>query len=756
MNILDWNPSIESLQQQCVQIINLTNSNMKILEKTQLNSSKNREYFFSVLVDDIYEYSSFHSYCNFLKYVSPDKNIRQLIENINNQLNNQVQIMNQNKYIYDKVQELTNYDHICQTEEDKVFLNRILTSYRKNGVLLSPNDKKKLIKLKNNKVRLQDRLYTNVLNFDKLIGLSVDDIADLPINIVTHFPVVSENNQPKKFGMPLKRSTFTLAMKYLTNEDSRRKLEFIYNTWCLNNSSDFLKLVYVHNSIAHLLGYESYSHMNLINHTLENPKKVKTFLSDVLKNADRSFKREINILKKYKNNSDTINTWDLSYLISVWKKEYGFDNDVVREYFPLGTTLEKLFELFREYFNVKIIQSTDEILWDSSIKKYLFLYNDELYGVLYMDLFPRVGKFTGTGCFGIKSHGIYPYIKGKRVTPIVGLVMNLSCESPNYLLHHFELSSLLHELGHVFHYFFRKSKYYLLNGSSVEPDFIQVPSQIFYNLAWNSDCLKKISNHYQTSAILPHEIIEKIVKTRNIEIGITLKKQVFISVFEQLIHSSDEFISMIKPVVEKNNTDKLIDIMNDTFQQLFDQIISFKAMTPNQGIIFPNLWLNLIESPDEGIFSGLYSEIISSIIYNHCFGKHQTITAKQLFNKLYCADAWISGEKISINLLGKLPNITEYINIYDLNQDTEELSRFNDTCESGEDSSIKYSVSSDFDTTIQTDVNHYSEIDDEETINRERIKKLLRRDTAKSKKPEYIQENTETLKRYDTIFLKNN
>ena len=60
-----------------------------------------------------------------------------------------------------------------------------------------------------------------------------------------------------------------------------------------------------------------------------------------------------------------------------------------------------------------------------------------------------------------------------------------------------------------------KGKYESLNGTSVLRDFVELPSQIMENWAYEQQYLDLWAKHYQTGETMPTELIEKLVAAKN-------------------------------------------------------------------------------------------------------------------------------------------------------------------------------------------------------------------------------------------------
>jgi peptidyl-dipeptidase Dcp len=106
---------------------------------------------------------------------------------------------------------------------------------------------------------------------------------------------------------------------------------------------------------------------------------------------------------------------------------------------------------------------------------------------------------------------------GVEYRPFVTIVCNFTkptADAPS-LITHDELTTFLHEFGHALHGILAKGRYPSLTGTGVSRDFVELPSQIMENWAFEPEYLNSFAKHYQTGEAIPAELIEKIVAAKN-------------------------------------------------------------------------------------------------------------------------------------------------------------------------------------------------------------------------------------------------
>ena len=168
---------------------------------------------------------------------------------------------------------------------------------------------------------------------------------------------------------------------------------------------------------------------------------------------------------------------------------------MLRPYFSLENVQGGIFYLANRLYGITF-QPIVAPLYHPEAIAYEVLDADQSHlGVLYFDFFPRDGKSQGAWCGNYVEQ---TYRDGERVAPVVSIVCNFTRPVRNTpaLLTLDETETLFHEFGHALHFLFHDVKYRGL--TEVEGDFVELPSQIMENWAFEPEMLKQYAVHHRT------------------------------------------------------------------------------------------------------------------------------------------------------------------------------------------------------------------------------------------------------------------
>ena len=209
------------------------------------------------------------------------------------------------------------------------------------------------------------------------------------------------------------------------------------------------------------------------------------------------------------NKNAVIEAWDQSYYEHVAQKRNSKEISKMKEHFPAEHIKNSTMEIYQELLSLDFKLLPDVPTWHPDVSCYEVRdqQSKALLGHFYLDLYPREHKFNHAAAF--------PLIKrariGKKVIPAAAaMVTNFSPpedDKPS-LMPHSEVKTFFHEFGHLMHNLCSEANYTIFSGTSVERDFVEMPSQMLENWIWDPKMLKKISKHYKTGEPLSDEAIQ--------------------------------------------------------------------------------------------------------------------------------------------------------------------------------------------------------------------------------------------------------
>lgn len=187
-------------------------------------------------------------------------------------------------------------------------------------------------------------------------------------------------------------------------------------------------------------------------------------------------------------------------------------------------------------------------------------------------------------------------INGNNIRPLVSIVMNFTkpTASQPALLTFDEVTTFLHEFGHSLHGMLSQCTYNSTSGTNVYRDFVELPSQIMENWAFEKEWLDTWAIHYQTGEKIPQDYMTKIQKAANFQSAYQNDRQISFGIVDMAWHSiTDSFQGSVAAFEQQAMASTEIFLLSKAVVFLPDSaIFSAEAMQP--GIIVingPKFWM---------------------------------------------------------------------------------------------------------------------------------------------------------------------
>lgn len=516
------------------------------------------------------KYSEPFATANFLAQVSPDKELRDAAVALQETVSQFIVEITTKKEIYSAFKAYADTNPVLGREEKKI-LDDTLKGLKKSGLHLEEASLEKLRELNKKESLLQIKFNKNLRDYKDPLALTREQMQGLEENFISRL----ERDAEGKYLVTLDYPDYGPFMLNADDEASRRALEFKYNCRGGQENVKILEdVLALRREEAQVLGERNYAAAKLEYRMAKTPENVDNFLKSLAEkltplSADED-KKILDFKKSQTQNPDAVlNPWDGAYWGNKYRKKfYDIDPEIIKEYFQSEYVTEQMLIIFGDLFGVKF-ERADIPVWHKDVRAFKVLEkkDNSLAAYIYMDLFPREGKYKHAACMDLED----AYLKedGTRQIPFTVIIANFNPpagDAPS-LLKHGEVETLFHEFGHVLHNVLSKPKYKALGSFGVAWDFVETPSQLLENWAWDKGVLKQISKHYKTGEPLPDEMINKMISAKKFGSASGFLKQNFYASYDMFLHESTSYLDTTKTYFDMNLAIRKTRVTPDTIPQ---------------------------------------------------------------------------------------------------------------------------------------------------------------------------------------------
>ncbi len=447
-----------------------------------------------------------------------------------------------------------NRENLDLTPEQKTLLDNTYKGFARNGADLSEEKKARLRDISKELSELSLKFNDNVLAETNSWFMHITEekeLSGLPQSIIDAAAEEANKRELDGWIFTLHIPSTWPFLQYADNRDLREKIFMAYNKRAYNNneydnSELVLKIANLRLERANILGYQSHADFVLVERMAESSEKVNNFLNE-LANASKPTAlkdiKEVQELADEMGLKDDIQYWDWYYYADKMKnKRFDYDEEEVRPYLQLENVKEGIFNLCNKLWGLTFKPNEEIDVYHTDVKAYEVYDNDNtLLSVLYLDFFPRPGKSSGAW---MTSYRKQHRIDNKNIIPHISVVTNFSkpTSSTPSLLNFNEFTTFLHEFGHALHGIFSDVTYSDLSGTSVYRDFVELPSQIMENWAYEKEFLDMTAKHYETGEKMPEDLLQKILDSKSFHSAFTSLRQLSFGLNDMAWHSITEAV----------------------------------------------------------------------------------------------------------------------------------------------------------------------------------------------------------------------
>ena len=403
-----------------------------------------------------------------------------------------------NPYFFKKVEALYNdMENLGLNQEQKMTLKKLYNSFVNNGIALGEAEQARM----------------------REINMELSSLSNTFGN-----RLLAENNAfAQEFGVAI--SEYGGAMASTEDRALREKMFKAYasrgNNGNENDTKDLImKMMALRIEKANLLGYENPAQMILHDKMAGTPEAVDTFLAGIMAPAVEKAKEEIVDMQAIMDEDikagllpegSVIEPWDWAYYTEkVRKAKYALDEEQTKPYFKMENVRQGVFDLTTKLWGLQYEKLENIPVYHADVEGFKVTDADgSLIGVILTDYFPRSTKRGGAWMNNFVNQEI---VKGEEIRPVIVNVGNFSkpVDGKPGLLTLDEVETMFHEFGHALHGLLSQCTYKSVAGTSVARDFVELPSQIMENWAFQDEVLAEYARHYETGEVIPAELVAKI------------------------------------------------------------------------------------------------------------------------------------------------------------------------------------------------------------------------------------------------------
>ena len=479
--------------------------------------------------------------------------MQQIAEQISPMLNEYSMYVSLNADLFAKVKSVYEKKDELGLEKDQLkLLEDNYKSFVRGGANLSDEDKELYSKWSEELSLASLQFSKNVLAATNAYTLHITDSADLaglPEFVKTMAAETASEKGLEGWAFTLDAPSYSPFLKYSEVRNLRKDMWTAYNTRAIggefDNTDVVKKIVDLRIRIANILGYETYADYALEERMAKDKATVNGFIKELLDPSMEFAKKDVAdvyaFAKKNGFEDSQLMPWDFSYWSEKYQQaEYSLSAEELKPYFQLESCIDAVFGLATRLYGISFTELDNVPVYHEDVKVYEVKDVDGSHlALFYADFFPRASKRGGAWMTDFRGQSIRD---GVEYRPFISTVMNFTkptADAPA-LITHDELTTFLHEFGHALHGMFAEGRYPSLTGTSVSRDFVELPSQIMENWAFEPEYLNSFAKHYQTGEPIPAELIEKIVAAKNYLAGYAQVRQLHFGYLDMAWHSLTE------------------------------------------------------------------------------------------------------------------------------------------------------------------------------------------------------------------------
>jgi thimet oligopeptidase len=407
-------------------------------------------------------------------------------------------------------------------------LERTLRDFRRSGVDRDEATRDRLRELSERAILLSQEFSKNIRENVRSIRVTPDRLEGMPADWVDAHPAQDD-------GLVTVTTDYPDVVPFRTfarDAQARRDLvtQFLTIAWPDNDRvlQDIFALRREH---AALLGYETWADYDAEVKMIGSGKAIAEFVDRITELSTASAERDkallLERLRQDRPEASDVDGADTAYYAELVRKEQlAVDAQQVRTYFPFEAVRQGLLDVTGRLFGLEWTLVEDAATWHDEVSTYDVSFDGERIGRIHLDLHPREGKYKHAAQFDL--------VRG--VTGVQLAEGVLVCNFNRGLMEHDEVVTLFHEFGHLVHHVLAGRQQWLrFSGVATEWDFVEAPSQMLEEWAWDATVLATFAQNADGETI-PPGLVDAMRRADDFGKGYDARTQMFYAALSYDFH----------------------------------------------------------------------------------------------------------------------------------------------------------------------------------------------------------------------------
>jgi Zn-dependent oligopeptidase len=460
--------------------------------------------------------------------VHPDAPIREQAEQAQLEVSKLVTDLSLDREIYDLMVVDDAEERVSGLDDEAERVrNFALRDFRRAGVDREPEVRERVRAINERMTELGQEFERNIRDDDTSVKLHPEQLDGLPQDWVDAHPVGDDGLVAVSMDYP----DVIPMLQFATDREARAAVHtaFANRAWPANDAV-LVELLALRRELATMLGYDGWPAYDAEVKMIETGDAIGTFIDKISKAAEAAALRDrdqvLARIRQDRPEAEVLDAADANHYLEVLRREeHDVDAQEVRRYFPFERVRHGLLEVTGRLFGLTYTR-VDVPTWHEDVASYDVSLGDRPLGRIHLDLHPRANKFNHAAQFTL-TDGVLGHQPPEGV---------LVCNFSRGLMEHRDVVVLFHEFGHLLHHVLGgHQRWARLAGVATEWDFVEAPSQLLEEWAWDHGVLAGFAVD-DDGRMIPRDLVTRMRDADDFARALQARTQMYYAALSYRVH----------------------------------------------------------------------------------------------------------------------------------------------------------------------------------------------------------------------------